>query len=96
MTISGANLNALDCQAKPKPKYVDYQLLWTSPNNFNVIDGKGNSVGTLDQQAPNVRLDLNGFRLSFRKQGTRDEHALAYGILFIIIVLSVAIYYTNF
>ena len=83
-------------KAWPKAEYKNYKLLAVSANHFKVIDGKGDDVGTLYQQGPVVTTDINNVKLDFRRKGTRDEHALAYGILFIIIVLSVAIYYTKF
>ena len=98
MTITGDKLTALNCNAKPKPVYVNYRLSDSggSVDLFDVVEN-GTMVGTLLKQGPAVTLAINGqARFDFRHKGTHDEHALAYGILFIIIVLSVAIYYTKF
>ena len=97
-TITGDRLTALDCNAKPKPKYVNYRLSNKgSADHFDVVEN-GTMVGQLLKQGPVVTLAIDGQprALDFRHKGTHDEHALAYGILFIVLVLSVAIYYTKF
>ena len=98
MTITGDKLTALNCHAKPKPVHVNYRLSHNGgfADHFDVVEN-GTMVGTLLKQGPVVTLAINGqAKFDFRHKGTHDEHALAYGILFIIIVLSVAIYYTKF
>jgi len=96
MTITGDELEALKCSVKPHVS-VTYTLAPTStPLHFHVVEN-GIAVGELLQEDPYLTLAVTGEpQRRFEKMGRRDEHALAYGILFIIIVLSVAIYYTKF
>ena len=96
MTITGDQVEALKCSANP-PVKVTYTLGPTSMfQHFQVVEN-GTIVGGLLREDPHLTLAIKGEpRLVFERQGRRDEHALAYGILFIIIVLSAAIYYTKF
>jgi len=96
MTIEEDELTVLKCNTKPRVN-VTYTLAPAPfPLHFHVIEN-GIAVGELLREDPYLTLAVKGEpRLQFEKRGRHDEHALAYGILFIIIVLSVAIYYTKF
>ena len=98
MTIEGDNVNMLDFEVNPKPKYANFKLSEKTVNNklsFDVMKN-GSAIGTLYPQKEKIFTNISARRFTWIQKGRRDEHALAYGILFIIIVLSVAIYYTKF